>query len=231
MKMNICSRGWRRKRGRKTHDRLIIRATTMGLMHEKPNKHSAHEREIARIVIEHRKQYPHGLSEWEIMQEMERRMKTRPFSFKRIAATAAMLVLCVVGAAQAQIATCGGPEPVGVVGNPTTMVFKNVYHVLAVSYTIGVVDSGVDPTKPGATVMAQTTVPLGSVTAVASETDCYQAPIPLAVQASLMLLKPFRATVKYTSSDGADTGWSAVSNPFVKAGPATAVIGVRIIRQ
>lgn len=136
------------------------------------------------------------------------------------------VISLLASVAQAQTAGCGVTDMSVVVLNPNKVVFRNDAHIIAASYTIGVVDNGVDPTSTTAVFVTQAPLPLASIVpiTVVGESNCYEAPIPLSVQATLALLKQFRATVKYTTAENIDSGWSAVSNPFVKAGAPTPLV-------
>lgn len=169
-------------------------------------------------------------------QMYERSVAHTPSWWSAWWSNSAMVFLAMVlsaGAASAQTGNCGGPSLDTVVVNPSRVVFKNDAHTVATSYTIGVVDMGNDPTQPGAVFISQTPVPIGTVVPVAvpGEANCYEAPIPLAVQATLLLLTQVRATMNYAVDLGTgaqNVGWSAVSNPFVKAGTLTPLGVVRV---
>ncbi len=144
------------------------------------------------------------------------------------------MFLFAAASAQAQTGNCGGPTMDTLAVNPTTIVFQNAAHIIAVNYTVAVIDPVItpNPQAPGAgtTFVSQTAIPLATVTpiTVTGETDCYSAPIPLSVQASLQLLKQFRVALNYAIADGTNPGWSTASNPFVKAGIPTPLGIVRV---
>jgi len=138
-------------------------------------------------------------------------------------------LMTLASTASAQVATCGGTDP-GLVVNPTTIVFKSMEHSLVSIYTIGVVSEGTDPNGVGAPFVSQTLLPVASITAIAGEADCYKATLPIGVQATLQLLKRVQGSIKLVRTDGQESIWSGLSNPFVKAGPATAATGVRFFK-
>lgn len=128
---------------------------------------------------------------------------------------AVVLLAAAPAAAQAQ-ASCDAPEP-GTVTDPNTVTFFNENHAITASYTMGAFAENVVPSDANA-LGGIRTIPAGAVNA-GLEPNCKWTRINdwlLGVPISTVVNS--RLAIKIKSTDGRESRWADVSNPFLKAG-------------